>query len=238
MFRPRAVPTLVTLALLPVLVSLGFWQLQRADEKRAIQAGLELRAQQPPLRLVQPLGGAAEAEQYRALLIGRYDTAHQLLLDNRTHQGKAGYEVLTPLHVSGSELAVLVNRGWIPQGRSRAEVPLPAAPRSEVMVHGVLKAPPTAALKLGEGYRDGTGWPAVVQWVDVAALAVELGYPLQPVVVLQDPSDPGGFVREWKWVVSPPEKNLSYAVQWFALAAALLIIFVVVNLRRKDTDER
>ena len=231
-FRPRLVPTLVTLALLPVLVSLGFWQLQRADEKRIIQAGLEARAQQPPLRLLQPVADVDGVEQRRARLSGRYDAAHQVLLDNRTNRGRAGYEVLTPLRLGDSQQAVLVNRGWIPQGPSRAELPAPAVPDGEVTVHGVLKAPPQAAVRLGEGYRDGEGWPAVVQWVDAAALAAELGYTLQPVVVLQDPADSGGFVREWTWVVSPPEKNLSYAAQWFALAAALLIVYVVVNLRR------
>lgn len=231
-FRPRLVPTLATLALFPILVWLGIWQLHRADEKRAIENMYAQRTAQSPLHLGAQIENAEQIHYRRVIVTGRYDEAHQFLLDNKVYQGRAGYDVITPLQLQDSDTWVLVNRGWIPQGNSREDLPDLETPAGTVTITGLAEMPPAKGVFMGDQNRENSGWPAVVLWLDLQHVAAQTGRALQPVVVLQDPGDPGAFVRHWTLVVMPPEKSVSYAVQWFSMALALLIIFVVVNLKR------
>jgi surfeit locus 1 family protein len=81
--------------------------------------------------------------------------------------------------------------------------------------------------------RDTAGWPARMQWLDVKEFKKETGYKVYPFAVLMDADAPHGYVREWGGVKLDPDKNTSYAMQWFSFAALLLFIYVVVNLRKK-----
>lgn len=231
-FRPRPWPTIATLVLLPVLIVLGFWQLDRAQEKRALQQRFEQRAREVPLRL-GPNMVSPDAVHYRHVTArGTYDAEHQLLIDNKVFAGRAGYEVLTPLRLEGSDTWVLVNRGWVRQGADRARLPALPAPGGLIEVHGLAGLPQSKPLFIADRARENRGWPAVVLWADLAHYAKATGYRLQPIEILQDPRDPGRYPRHWRIVTLPPEQSISYAVQWFALAAALVIIYLVVNTHR------
>ena len=234
-FRPRLVPTLATLVTFPVLVSLGFWQLDRAAQKEASLAAFDERAARSTLDL-NDTDPDADADLFRtARAEGDLDGGRQFLLDNQTHRREVGYHVLTPLRLEGREKAILVDRGWVPVGASRdllPAVPVDAAPRR---IEGHLDQGPPTGIRLG-GIADGeSGWPLRIQYIDYGDLAARLDYPLLPMVLRMDESLPGGFVRRWRPEHPTgfgPERNRGYAVQWFALAAALLVIFLVVNLRR------
>jgi surfeit locus 1 family protein len=230
-FRPGLGASLITLVLLGMLISLGFWQLDRASQKRALLAGYNTERNTPAIRL-EPGRDSYEELAYRlASATGEYDSSHQFLLDNRTHNGRVGYHVLTPLRLRGTGAGVLVNRGWIPLGQSRSELPKPPAEAGGRTVVGRIKLPVSDSFTLGEE-QPRQGWPYRIQRVDTASLAKELGYPLLPVVLLLNPGEPQGFVRDWKPLRFGPERNLGYAVQWFGLAAALLVIYLVVNTRK------
>jgi surfeit locus 1 family protein len=125
-----------------------------------------------------------------------------------------------------------VNRGWIPLGNSREELPQIPVDRDERTVTGRIKQPSPKGFTLGaEEIR--RGWPYRIQHVDIDRLASELGYPLLPLELLLDASQPDGYVRQWHpFTVFGPERNVGYAVQWFGLAAALIIIYLAVNLRK------
>ncbi|WP_455218026.1 SURF1 family protein [Kaarinaea lacus] len=233
-FRPRLVPTLATLLLLPILIKLGFWQLDRAEEKRIMLAEFNQALQMPAVNL-NNLDNMQQLKPYQKVNVkGRYDTEHQFLLDNKVHNGKVGYQVLTPLRLEGRTQSILINRGWIPLGKNRNEVPQYTTPEQPVAVNGQVKFKLAETLQIVESSGSDDKWPAVVQWIDVEKFSAKLGYPLSPLVVLMDKQDSTGFVRDWFIKKVEPEKSTGYAVQWFSLALALVIIYLVTNTRNRN----
>jgi surfeit locus 1 family protein len=232
-FNPGLWPSLITLLLLGILTSLGFWQLDRAQQKRTLLADFAQERDATVIRLEAGIKGWESRQYQSASALGSYDAARQFLLDNRTHKGQVGYHVLTPFRLRDSEFAVLVNRGWIPIGQSRVQVPDPGASSAQREITGRIKQPSSKGFMLGEE-EPRRGWPYRIQRIDLKKLAQELDYPLLPVVLLLDSQQDDGFVRDWQPVTFGPERNVGYAVQWFGLAVALLVIYVVVNTRRVE----
>jgi surfeit locus 1 family protein len=232
-FRPSLWPTLATLILLPFLAGLGVWQLERAGWKQDIVDRHAARARQPAVEL-QSLLPVSPDSQYRTVTAsGRYDLDHQLLLDNRLHQGRAGYHVLTPFRLAGRDATLLVNRGWVPVGASRAVLPELPGPAGEIRLTARVALPPEEIFRLDSAEEAGSGWPQVVQAIDIPALEQRLGHALLPLVLQLDADDAHGFVRDWKAVYGiPPDKHRAYAMQWFTLAVVLAIIYIGVNTRR------
>lgn len=235
-FRPGLWPTVVTLVLLALLISLGFWQLQRAEQKRELLAAYGDLPLDAPVRLNADFRLGPDWRFRRAQVQGRFDAEHQFLLDNRVRQGRAGYFVLTPLYLAQSGHAILVNRGWVPQGVTRDDLPALPVPDAgaRVMVEGLIDFPPEQVFALGEGEDRDPGWPKVLQRVRLPVQAGQLGVPLLPALLLLDPEDPAGFVRDWHPVVFGPERHVGYAVQWFALALVLVLLYLWVNIERAD----
>jgi surfeit locus 1 family protein len=232
-FRPRLVPTLVTLLLLPVLISLGFWQLDRAGEKRQMEQTFAERSALAELRPTGALDGDAHDLRYRRIRVtGEYLRRKQVLMDNQVNNSQVGYQVYTALQIDDGPSCYLINRGWVPLGQSREQLPELPTTSGPVNVAGVLDTPPGVGIKLGDKARTGSGWPAVVQWLDIEVLTNDLGCDVQPLIVRLDPTENGGFVRNWQRVVLTPDKHIGYAVQWFALALALVIIYIVVNFKK------
>ena len=239
-FSPGLGPTLVTLAVLPLLMTLGIWQLGRADEKREMLAMYQERAKSAPLRVdtgqwtvMHARGEPGDLAYFRVEMRGRFDGARQYLLDNRTRNGVAGYEVLTAFTPDGAGGGLMVNRGWVPLGKSRADLPALPVPNESLRVTGTIDMQRKPLPLLGESGYQRLGWPKVVQRIDLEEMAKGLGYPLLAVIVLLDEEAPAGFTREWKpYYGIPVSRHQGYAVQWFALAAALIAIYVIVNTRR------
>lgn len=230
-FRPRLIPAIATLILLPILIRLGFWQLQRAQEKTLVLETYEQRRQSPEVN-INGLKEVADMQHYPVKATGVYDVKQHLLLDNRVHNGRVGYQVITPLLLAGKEHALLVNRGWIPMGSTRQDLPDVATGTFELMVHGVAKHPSRPVFEVSREAAYEAGWPKVVQYVNTDELAGILGYPVMPFVLLLNPEESDGFVRDWKLLPMLPEKHVSYAWQWFGLSVMLLIFFIGVNIRR------
>jgi len=232
-FRPSWLPSLLALCLLGLLVFLGLWQLGRGAEKQRMMDEFALRTKDSPL-LVDAKQQSAAGLQFRSVMgEGRYDVAHQYLLDNRTYRGRAGYHVLTPLRLS-KETGVIVNRGWVAGGERREQLPEVAAPEGKTVVRGMVAIPSQNAFLVGAaGYESSGDWPRVVQRVELASMERQLSYSLLPYVIQLDATEPDGFVREWQpYVGIEPERHRAYAFQWFSLALALVVIYFVVNTRR------
>ena len=232
-FTPALWPTIATLLLLPLLAGLGVWQLERAAWKQELVDAHSGRARLSPISL-GALAALDETAQYRHVFArGYYDLEHQLLLDNRTYQGYAGYHVLTPLLLADSEQVVLVNRGWVPVGSDRAVLPALPGSTGEVLVDATVKLPPKKLFRLGGLDETHAGWPQVVQQLKMEELEQRLGVKLQPLILLLDKNDEFGFIRDWKAVYGvTPDKHRAYAVQWFSLAVVLLLIYMGVNSKR------
>ncbi len=229
-FRPALIPTLLTLALLPLLIGLGVWQLARYEYK----TGLE---QAHAGSGAEPVAAAAvtgdDRDRYRPVTArGRYDAGRQFLIDNMVSQGRNGFFVITPLRLESGGL-LLVNRGWIGQDARREPVAEIAVGEETRRIEGRVGRLPVAGLDLGERGGAAGDWPSVRQFPDIPELAAALAEPVEPWVLLLSPAAADGFRREWEPGGPPAIRHLGYAVQWFALAAALAVIYVVVNLRRR-----
>jgi surfeit locus 1 family protein len=214
--------TLLTALLLPLMISLGFWQLRREDEKLALQTAYDARQREAPVALSTL--DITQDQQYRQVsLRGRYDNAHNFLLDNRIYQGQVGYEVIVPFETADGTV-VLVNRGWMAQGRTRQELPAIPAVEEEVSIDGSVYQPVGASLVLGDAL-ESEGWPKVIQTLAPLRLAELSGTgdasKVFPYTVRLAAAAPGVLTRYWPVISTTPEKHRGYAVQWFAMATAL-----------------
>lgn len=229
MTRLPLIPTVAAVLLIPAFLALGYWQLQRAEEKRVLQAEYDRRAAEAPTRL-GPEPQTAEALQFRRVVAtGRYRPEHQILIDNRVHRGIAGYHVITPLAVEGGATHVLVNRGWIALGPDRQRLPAIDTPTGSVTITGIATVPHADGFRLGAPEAPSA---PVWQQLDIGRYGQRLNAPLAPVVVLLDAhSDAGGFVREWTRLDAGIAVHQGYAFQWFALAAAAIVLFGVLARR-------
>jgi surfeit locus 1 family protein len=236
-FEPRLFTTLLTIVLLVLLVSLARWQLRRADEKRALwdsfAAGTDL-SQRIDLNTPKiPRYRHVEAE-------GRYDETRQVLIDNMFNAERAGYYVITPFALTGGGW-ILVNRGWVPLGASRAT--RPAVPVGDNMrrLRGRADNLPAPGIRMGVRAALVPPFPVVAPFpnaADFAQLLHEQNWTHAAELVLLDADQPDGYARNWLPPGFPPIRHLGYAVQWFSLAVALMVIYVVTNFRRTVTVAR
>jgi surfeit locus 1 family protein len=233
-FAPRLFMTLLTLAVFLGLVSLGRWQLHRAAEKRVLfeafahgsGAAERIDRASPPVPRYQEV----QAQ-------GRYDESRQILIDNMVDAaGRAGYYVVTPFLLQGGG-AILVNRGFVPQGRSRQVLPPIRVDGHERQILGRIDHLPAAGIQLGQRPLLRPPYPVVASFpshAELAALLNESDFSRAGELILLDQDQPDGYERAWTPPGFPPERHLGYAVQWFALAAALLVIYVVTNTKKTE----
>ena len=229
-FAPALGFTLVALVLAALFVRLGAWQWQRGEE-RAAAATRFARGAETVLELGTRDPGETPLYQ-RIGVEGELDTIHQFLLDNRTFEGRAGYEVLTPLRRVDAP-ALLVDRGWVPFTGSRARLPdVTVTAGGPLRLTGRVAVLPSPGLASGRAAPAGTGpWPKVTSYPDMAQLAAALGQPLSSRILLLDPAAPDGYVRAWQPPGLPPLRHFSYAVQWWSFALATLVLWAVLSRR-------
>jgi len=232
-FRPKLVPSLAALLLFPILVSLGQWQAHRAAQKKLLQNIYNKRELATPVLIgSQPLD--LETTRYSKVLArGRYEPTYQILLDNQIYQGAAGYQVVTPLHIEGSEMRVLVYRGWVAMGRDRRVPPVIETPQDVVEVSGIADEPSGKYMELGQGVNSGKSWQAVWQNLDIKRYKKAVPFPVQTLVILLDPaSSAGGYVRDWPHPDARVDMHRGYAFQWYALALMLALYYLFANLEK------
>jgi len=211
---------------------LGWWQLDRAQQKLALQAALESRAQLPAIDQLAQLAAipaAAAAQHHRLLrLSGRWSPSHTVLLDNRQMHGRPGFFVLTPLLLADGS-ALLVQRGWLPRDfleRSRVrEVPIPAG---QVLVLGRIAPPPSRLFEFS-GAESGP----IRQNIDLDAFSRETGLAFRPISLLMAESPAGagdGLQRDWPAPTLGVAKNHGYAAQWFGLSLLIVALYAWFQL--------
>ena len=218
--------TLFTLVLLPLLISLGFWQLQRAEEKALLAAVFERQQAQSPAPLASLWQANATALAYRPVVLeGRYRPGQHFLLDNRVREGRFGNEVLTVFELSSGGLA-LVNRGWLPADASRRELPQVTDITGEVRLTGQVYVSPGEPYLLADEALAET-WPKRLQAVEMDKIARSLAGELFPYPVRIDRGQAGALVVDWQVVNVSPAKHRGYAVQWFSMAFALALVYLL-----------
>lgn len=222
----RTVALLVlSLAAAAVCVRLGVWQLSRLAERRARNAAVAARFDAPPVAL-DALPADTAARHYRRVRVaGRADYAREFVLANRSRDGSPGVHVVTPVRVTGRDTAVLVNRGWIyaPDG---ATVDLARWREGDsLLVDGYVELP---SRRPGAAALEGARAVPAYRWLDPAAVARAVGYPVSSFYVVARPGPGEGAPPGDRPVrVEPPAldegSHQSYAVQWFSFAAVAVV---------------
>ncbi len=224
-FDPEWRITLFTVILVPLMASLGFWQLQRAEEKALLAADWEVRQRQAPVPLGQLVGKSPDDIAYqRVALSGTVSGEEYFLLDNKIRQGRFGYEVLAVLH--GGEQQVLVNRGWIEADPARRSLPQVPALDGRLEWTGHVYVSPGEPYLLAEQQLS-EGWPKLIQAVEMEKIQPILGGDVFPYPVRLEAEQPGALVTDWLIVNVSPGKHRGYAVQWFSMAVVLLIFYLL-----------
>lgn len=218
-----------------MLIHLGLWQWNKGQAALARQASLEAHshgeAQPMPLWPQPP----EELRDRRFQLTGNYEETRQILVDNRVRQGVAGFYVITPFRLAGSQTRVLVNRGWVPAGAEHDRLPVVSAPPvRRVTITGIAVTPDSPDLSTGITLGPPeNGWARVWPKLDWPRFQRDVAYPLQTVVIRLDADVPGGFERDWPRPDERAGMNLGYALQWFGFALAALGIWIWLLVRRR-----
>ncbi len=225
---------LVTLAALLALLAtaaLGRWQLGRAAQKEALQMAIEARGSLPAIDAVS-LVAAVDTDSLlhrRIEAVGHWVGERTVFLDNRPLNGRAGFYVVTPLRLQGSDTVLLVQRGWVPRNfEDRTRVPTIATPAGLVQVHGRIAPAPSKLYEMGAPE---TG--PIRQNLDLAQFRAETGLALAPVSLQQTAGAGDGLARDWPKIGSGVEKHYGYAFQWFGLSALITVLYVWFQIVRR-----
>jgi surfeit locus 1 family protein len=253
LMRSSVIPTLAAVAVVALTVSLGNWQLRRADEK----AQLQLQRDQALARAPQPIGtgllDAAATDGQRVSVSGRFDEPHTVFLDNRTRQGVAGFHVLTPMRIEADPPAgdtvryVLVLRGWIARDiAERTRLPPLRTPTGLQRIEGLAIVDLPQPIVLGASAPEGSaadpsaasssGKEAsarIWQHLSMPDYARWSGLPMQPVLVRQTVELDDGLARDWVQPAAGVDRHRGYAVQWYAMAAVTVGLWLWLTLRTR-----
>lgn len=248
--KTGVVSIIVTVVLIVVFTRLGLWQLDRAGEKRSMLAARELASTATALTLIDERLRIQHIEYRNVDLSGQYDYSRQFLLDNRIYKQQAGYEVITPFYPIESDGFILVNRGWVGHNGNRKDKPPIPPVTAENRLAGVMTNPSKGfsigpALEHSTVVQNGSDvgesreqkWPLVLQYIDYATIADKVDkIPLVSGVVVADPGQNGNLMYNWTPVANGPMKHYGYAFQWFAMLAAVIILFIYLNFIKKINE--
>lgn len=233
-FAPTLWPTLAAVIFFALTMWLGHWQGERAAYKRGLQAQYDHAAAAPVIDVGSTLLERGAVLHRRVAVEGRFDDAHTVYLDNRVHDGVAGYHVLTPLKIENGQMAILVNRGWVAAGRSRAQLPSVRVPHGLIRIEGMATDPASRYVELAADRTQGRRW----QNLDFARYRAMYGAPLQPVLLLQATATGDGLVRDWPRPDAGVGMHTSYAFQWYSLSATLVVLWLGLNVKRHRNDDQ
>jgi len=226
-WQPNKNLLLLSFCLFPLLIGLGFWQLDRAGEKQRILEQHRTNQQAAPATVETLI--TEDSLQYRsAWLSGQLDAQRRLILDNRVKNGRPGYEILEPFSVAGLDKTVLVNRGWVPASLDRTQLPEVEPVIGTVQLRGSLYQT-LGGYRLDDGIGRVSQWPARVGWVSAARAGELYGEHFFPYQLRLDQDSPGALQTGWATVSTQPAKHRGYAVQWFAMALVLLLMTLIAN---------
>jgi surfeit locus 1 family protein len=232
-FQFRLIPLLAMLLCLAVFIYLGLWQSGKGDR---LEAELAQRAARNQLGAIKVSAQLLDAEQLRDAPItvsGIYEPSQQFFLDNRQENGLPGVHVITPLKIDGSNTRILVNRGWVGWTQGRSVLPVVATPTGQVQVTGLAFVPSTKKFFLMPDHPEASS--QLWERLDLARFARLSGQPLQPVVLLQNQGDAQDtLVRHWAAPENKVSMHRGYAFQWFGMAVALVIFYLVAGFRKGD----
>lgn len=226
-FTPAWLPTFAAIVAMALTASLGRWQLDRAAEKQILQTEYEAKAKQAAAPY-DSKNRSIESIRYKNIsLEGKFDSQGEIFLDNKFHQDKPGYHVITPLRIADNKI-MLINRGWVARAKDYPIIPTVKTPQGSVTIEGIAVPPSGKFLELSTQTVEGKVWQNLVlsRYIEQSKLSVE------PLVIQQQNDTGDGLPR----VVERPDtgiaKHQGYAFQWFALCAGIFVTYIVTNSKR------
>lgn len=236
-FKPTLVVSVITLVVFSILVSLGLWQISRAEEKAQTQQALSSSLEKLEIEVLSPLEENTEYRFRHARIKGYFDAQHQYLLDNRIEKGRPGFLVITPFVYASGKAKILVNRGWLPLGKSRQDLPDISVTDTPQLIRGVLADLPGKLPDFGISKNvSDERWPKVIRDIETDQISAELGYTMPPYLLQLVQESASAYTQNWQPVASGPEKNQGYAVQWFGMALVIVILYIGLNSRRLEEE--
>ena len=224
------IPASLIIATLVLLISLGFWQLDRADEKRAIEDQIA-SANSGDVEFVTSVEFLKDKEYYHVRLQGSYIDDKQFIYDNQIVDQISGYYVLTPLVLKGDSKAVLINRGFIPwNGRRDKLADIDIADKLTKVKVQISKPVKRMELKVSETTRD---FPVLIQALDLDEMSTIASLDFASVIGLLNPESENGFVRQWEPYTGSIERHIGYAIQWFLMAFVLAFIGIRLAIKQR-----
>ncbi len=235
--RPSWFAVLLTLAGMALFVRLGVWQLDRAQQKEQWLRRFAT-ASSAPARDFAEVAGTVRGFHWPHVRVAGHFLLHRVYyLDDQTYHGMAGVQVYAPFKVSGHARLLLVDMGWLPRhgGDSPAAISMPPLPAGQVTLHGLYAPAPGVGFRMGgNALSRQSQWPKTTIYMDFRQVAADLGRPVYPRRLLPDAESDSPYVRVWKPTFMPPARHEGYAFQWFAFAAAALVIFVILHRKKSE----
>ena len=209
-----------------VFVFLGVWQIERAAHKEGLLQAFNSEQESPPIRLT-----SQSPDWSRVFVDGIFDSSRQILIDNQIHKGKVGYKIFTPFRFDDNKI-VLVDRGWIAQGKSRSDLPQLNVLEKKSRIIGTVTSPEQGVLAGSELLTN--EWPRVSQSKAVEVIALAFNEPILDIVLVLDPgsSQITEFIQIKPFAITPV-KHYGYAMQWFTMSIVLLGMFLYALKREK-----
>jgi surfeit locus 1 family protein len=232
-FRLSLWPTLAAATGIVLTLALGNWQLGRGNEKSALAE--RMAASHDAVIALPAADIRAEDVAWRRVEVrGRFEPKYAVFIDNRILHGAAGYHVVMPLRIADGERYVLVNRGWVAGSQARSELPQITTPADAVSIAGLATVPNRRYFELSTRVIEGKVW----QNLTLERYREAMPIAIQPVVIRQENHLDDGLMREWDAPDLGITKHYAYAFQWFALAAAILIYYLVVHVSKRARQAR
>jgi len=224
------IPYVIGAILVVQFVALSAWQIDRGLQKRAEQQAFDSQAG------FASWSNGMDIRSFQKLKVtGRFDSEHQILLENIIIDSRYGYYALTPLVIAEDEPLLVINRGWFERSGAEVDVTELLLPDDRVTVRGRAGSLPRAGYRMGDAIPPGTDWPKLAVYPLLDEVAQALGHEVQPFVLLMDPEDQHGFFRHWVPEEMGPGRHYAYALQWFAMGIVLAGL-LVWNFRKRGLE--
>ena len=239
-FKFKLIPTLIFAITFCGFIVLGFWQIDRADQKNVLNSNYTDRQQEAIIVLDKNnvIDEKSSLLWRKVEFEGSFINKQNIILDNQIFNQIAGFNIITPFKIKGSDSLVLVNRGWHPNLKNREMLPIINEVSGERILQGHIASFPVSGIKLGKNNIETLNSQIFrFQRLDAAELNYFFSAKIMPYMIYLDPIIDKELYGNFKLPAPDSQKNYGYAFQWFAFAITLLIIFIRLSMKRKSNGK-
>ena len=239
-FKFKLIPTLIFAITFCGFIVLGFWQIDRADQKNVLNSNYTDRQQEAIIVLDKNnvIDEKSSLLWRKVEFEGSFINKQNIILDNQIFNQIAGFNIITPFKIKGSDSLVLINRGWHPNLKNREMLPIINEISDERILQGHIASFPVSGIKLGKNNIETLNSQIFrFQRLDAAELNYFFSAKMVPYMIYLDPIIDKELYGNFKLPAPDSQKNYGYAFQWFAFAITLLIIFIRLSMKRKSNGK-